>query len=381
MAQYIDGTTLTNSTAVWSNPQLTICSPLGFYSDGTIVRELVAFGNSCTLLPPQTCPSCAIDCDELISVAATQGVYNLDLNLGSVTGAVVLKMFPGDIPDGMVVRYDSQSFNKLSSPNYGLLQSTVAGEATYIGTTSASCLTPQTYTNIDNFDYVNSTWVLNGTVNVPLQAGQIQVQATAPGESVIVIPKPNATPSTLTIQVIGLCANTGWNGAFTCPKGLTGVASNLVPAASSLDVCALNYNTVMYHVPVNALSTPGNVNLHDYLFTDVNGQTAVADGWYLLPSGSDVEVTDGIVTAETSACNTWIIEDCLDQSQHTVLRGNNVFVSGDTIQYETLIPTTGPDGINRCGTILSSGTAGQGVNAIIASPLVRACNDVVNCPQ
>ena len=37
---YIDGTTLSNSTVIYSDSALTTCAPDGFYSNGLITREL-----------------------------------------------------------------------------------------------------------------------------------------------------------------------------------------------------------------------------------------------------------------------------------------------------------------------------------------------------
>tara|TARA_R110002124_G_scaffold182898_2_gene350275 strand:- start:71 stop:529 length:459 start_codon:yes stop_codon:yes gene_type:complete len=51
---YLDGTTLSNSTAIYADVELTICESDGFYSDGVIVRRLV----NCVLLNVQSCPSC-----------------------------------------------------------------------------------------------------------------------------------------------------------------------------------------------------------------------------------------------------------------------------------------------------------------------------------
>tara|TARA_R110000796_G_scaffold9053_1_gene31145 strand:- start:2283 stop:2741 length:459 start_codon:yes stop_codon:yes gene_type:complete len=51
---YLDGTTLSNSTAIYADVELTICESDGFYSDGVIVRQLV----NCVLLNVQSCPSC-----------------------------------------------------------------------------------------------------------------------------------------------------------------------------------------------------------------------------------------------------------------------------------------------------------------------------------
>ena len=51
---YLDGTTLSNSTAVYADADLTICESDGYYSDGVIVRRQV----NCVLLNIEVCLSC-----------------------------------------------------------------------------------------------------------------------------------------------------------------------------------------------------------------------------------------------------------------------------------------------------------------------------------
>ena len=53
---YLDGPSLGSSSSIFLDIGLTTCAPNGYYSDGVITRELVG----CSLLPQQTCPSCAV---------------------------------------------------------------------------------------------------------------------------------------------------------------------------------------------------------------------------------------------------------------------------------------------------------------------------------
>jgi len=48
---YLDGTTLSNSTAVYDDEELTICAADGYYSNGAIVRQLL----NCALQSSQAC--------------------------------------------------------------------------------------------------------------------------------------------------------------------------------------------------------------------------------------------------------------------------------------------------------------------------------------
>jgi len=51
---YLNGTSLSTATAIFTDVNLTICAPDGWYSDGVISRELVG----CKLLIQQTCSGC-----------------------------------------------------------------------------------------------------------------------------------------------------------------------------------------------------------------------------------------------------------------------------------------------------------------------------------
>ena len=51
---YLNASTFATATEIFVDEQLTTCAPDGYYSDGTITRQLV----DCLLLPAITCPSC-----------------------------------------------------------------------------------------------------------------------------------------------------------------------------------------------------------------------------------------------------------------------------------------------------------------------------------
>ena len=75
---YLDGDTLSNSSAVFTDESMTTCAPDGFYSDGTIVREL----SGCSLLPAEDCPNCG----ETITVASIR-LVNGDCTTGDPSSA------------------------------------------------------------------------------------------------------------------------------------------------------------------------------------------------------------------------------------------------------------------------------------------------------
>ena len=77
---YLNGTTLENSTSIYTNAALTNCAPNGFYSDTNsgIVREL----SGCILGPIQNCPECLTPCGSPIGTGSlNNGVYELNVEL------------------------------------------------------------------------------------------------------------------------------------------------------------------------------------------------------------------------------------------------------------------------------------------------------------
>jgi len=135
-----------------------------------------------------------------------------------------------------------------------------------------------------------------------------------------------------------------------------------------------------YHVPVNGQSTQGNVNLHDYLFTDENGQTAVFDNYYLCPGGFVVHTTNGIVDQKFDTCSTITVQDCTNGQLYTMNDRFSQNSVGDVIQYKRVNFTTNTvDPLIYCGTITALGT-GTDVNAQQHGAISYSCGDTTHCP-
>ena len=389
---YIDGTTLQNSTAVYTDAALSNCAPAAFYSDGSISREQVFSGSTCQLLPPQVCPSCATPCGTSISASGGTGVYRLDIDLGGTatdTGAIIIKFDPQSVPDGVIATYNGTTYNKLSSPNFGYLQANNAGTpittvATYIGSTGSQgqCQAGSiegTYTNLTVFTYSGSGFVNSGLQEtVVINANQNQLTSSAPGNCVMVVPKPNVSPTTISIDAIGPCGGTAWSIDVQCPVKIP----RLLAGNGNLDtICSAVLDQYVYHVPVNNSSTQGNVNIHDYIFADADGSASVADGWYLHPTGYIYEVTFGIVVARINdACDVITVDDCKGGGLWSFNDRFGTNTVGEVIKYKRIdsvqqeIPST-----TYCGTISSIAT-GVATNAQQEGFIARDCDDTTHCP-
>lgn len=382
---YIDGTTLNNATAVYDDAALTTCAAAGFYSDGVTSREQVLNGSNCYLLPPQPCPSCATPCGTQINGNGAQGVYQLDMDVGGTvndTGAIIIEFDPIGVPDGIMATYDGVVYNTVSSPQFGLLESTVQGVPTYIGSTGSDCGTAGggTYPNLPLFQYIGNQFVnTNQPTTVQIQAGQSQLTAGQPGDCVMVIPKPNASPAIVNFTFIGPCNSTAWNFNVQCPTALNEIISTS-PQSTSSAACTAQLNTSIHHVPV-AGTAQNLIQVNDYIFVDHDGATPATAGWYGSPFGYTYEVGPrGVVINKQTSCNHITVQDCTNQNLYTMNDRFGTNSVGEVIQYKRINQTTFQIETQvYCGTITNMGS-GTYTNAVQEGFIDYDCTDTVHCP-
>jgi len=295
---YINGTTLANSTAVFTNPTLTICAPNGFYSDGSgISREQT----DCVLGPIQACPSCTLACGgPIINATEGPGIYSMQVGVGGEptdVGAILINFYPAAIPDGIKVTYDGIEYNTLSSIVDGYHGGNLG--YTYIGASTAVCVpvAGTTYA-LNEYEYINSIgFVATGApaTNITPGAGELSFSAVSPGRCTMVIPKTSSIPSLLDISIIGVCPDTAFSIDIECPVILTGYPSTLVHPSSSA-ACADALTEQYYNAPVNGLL--GSPALYDWVFEDAYGETILSDGFYGYGASNQfMQVENGVIIA------------------------------------------------------------------------------------
>lgn len=294
---YLNGASLGSATAAFTDSNLTSCAPNGFYSDGVIVREQV----DCVLLPQQTCPSCAVPCGSPINVSGSQGIYLVDLDTGNSIGAVIIRFDPYSFPDGIKATFNGIVYNKLTSPVNGLHQSSNTNNYTFIGSTSGDCgISGTTYPALQEFLYNGVTFVPTGsTQSVTVAPGDVSLNALAPGNSMMVIPKTTTSPSVINFEMVGPCSGTAFAINIACPVLLTGFSSSLVFTSPAL-ACAETQGQTYYNASLD--NTPGIVDVYDFVYSDDKGLTQLADGFYKatgsIAGGANwFEVLNGIVVA------------------------------------------------------------------------------------
>jgi hypothetical protein len=296
---YLDGSTLSDSTAVYTDVGLTICAADGFYSDNTIVRELA----NCVLLPAQACPSCNVPCSSSSTISLSsggQGMYRTSINVGNTgtsVGAIIVEFNPRATPKGIQSLYNGVAYNKISSPVDGYHASTTPANFTFIGDIADDCgISGSTYLIPEyNYSYINTQFEATGnTQSLTVAAGDVSLSSAQPGECVMVIPKLSANPDTLNINVPSPCAPNTFTLKVYCPRLLTGISSTF-DYSSKIQACETDPSTTIYNVPVNG--TFGLPGIYDWIFYDEYGQGLAVDGWYKLASGDVIHVVDGVVVA------------------------------------------------------------------------------------
>lgn len=323
---YLNAPSLESATAVFTDDALSICAADGFYSDGVISREQVG----CVLLPQQSCPSCAVPCDQTVNLTAGNGIYSLDLNTGDTVsdiGAVIIRFNPQSIPSGIKATLGTIVYNKLTSPLDGFHKTSISQDLTYIGATASDCgISGATFNSLIKYKYNGGNFIPTGsTQTITIPAGSVSLSSSDPGNCMIVVPKTTPYPSIINFQLIGPCQNTSWNLLTNCPELLTGFSSSVVAESSEL-VCDLPQTVTYYNASL--ADTPGIVGLYDFVYYDSYGASPLLIGYYhslsIVGANNWFRVDANGIVVELGLCP-------------AVLCGNSITASGAQGVYSTEI--------------------------------------------
>jgi len=304
---YIDAATFDVATSVYLDVNLAFIAPDGIYKFGSVVRQQ----SSGILLEIETCVDCTLVCGDQEPNGSGQGIYLTTLNVGSSTGAIVLKFQAPFTPSGIRVIYDGVVYNKLSSPVNGLHQSSSYGNFTIIGDSDetgtcdiswypsgGSVLLNEYVYDTGAYDFIPT----GGVQTIAIGSGDISLDTFNQGICVMVIPKPSSAPNILRIEAIGPCTLSGFDIFPYCPEPLPSFNGSIKYDFFDEISCSTATEEVYYFQKVNIISFYP-VDVTDYVFSDENGQYPLADGYYLYDSGGGYRVlgvTDGIVTSNAS---------------------------------------------------------------------------------
>ena len=305
---YFLGLSFATASQIYLNANLTVVAPDGFwYSDGVVVRYMLAG----SLTPPVACPYCGPSCDYDFLAGGNEGQFNITFDATATTGAILLWFDPANVPDRCTWTYDGVTASEYSGGGVaasayasgGYMQGLIGGttSAANGGTFMCSPIGGGTTTITNNtgsagVSYPQDEWEWDATLPVPawvntgntVNIGPFTNMASGgvtlnnidiPGPSMMVIPKPNATPSTVSIKIDGPCGGTVWSLAVQCPIKLNGF-----PIGVAGGVCGPtgSYTSTVY-MARNFPASQGlasTISLHDWGFLDPDGVTPIPAGIY-----------------------------------------------------------------------------------------------------
>ena len=292
---YMDTASFATASAVWVDATLTTKAADGYYQFDGVYRQQV----SGLLLDSVACPACVTPCGGTINTSGTQGVYNIEVSLGSAVGAVVIRFDPAGIPDGLFVTYNGTTYTEVVSETHGFL----AGG--YLGLSTSSCVSglplPAPYT-LNQFEYSGGSFVATGLTEDIIVTDLSSLTPTRPNSCVLVLPKLTATPDIMSIKVVGFCASTAWNIEIDCPASLTLFLSSLQSATP----CSATIDQVWYFVDVTEHGI-GSPQIGDWIFADQYGNNKLSDiggaGKYRTGAGTTyIEIDSNSVVISDGTC-------------------------------------------------------------------------------
>ena len=314
--KYIDSSSFATASAVFDDVHLTIKSVDGVYQHNDQYRIQL----NGLLGPLFNCEICGIPCGENISPpGGANGLYQLEFSAGGTqadVGAIVIYFNPQTIPDGIRVLYDGVYYNRLSVPATpaitnpypqpadpgGNRQSTsgVADAFTIIGgptyADAGNCPnvfnapTTENYIFYDGYTGVNWNVGSPSPQSITINTGDV-VYGGRDVYSTLVVPKPNASPAIVTIQVLGPCSSTGWNIKVNCAEPLPSFSAQAIGSSTSCGTTTVTLYFARFEGDSNAYPVVNNP-----VFLDANGASRVSDQNYLMDNNQVITVTEGVVS-------------------------------------------------------------------------------------
>jgi hypothetical protein len=275
---FYDGANLQSSTKIFLDKLGLIPAPNGFYKEGGIVREYVdgAFVSN------DFC-DCPNPCDFIFTTTnETRSVYDATLPVGTDTGAIVFRLSISQKNAGISATYDSVSYKNTYVPS-GML--TTPRDFVLFGeSTPSPCpnqLSDNSYTGVYRYVMSGGDFTVQAT-NLSFTAYTNQVYVTGLQMGMLIIPKPNATPSTADIRIYGLCPSFDFFLEANCVEQPSEVEVYGSVYETEIDACAGPFTSPnpLYYIKRD-LSAP-TYDTGDVFFVDPFCETPAAQGYYIV---------------------------------------------------------------------------------------------------
>jgi hypothetical protein len=286
---YIDSTDFLSATAVYTDVDLTIAAPAGYYQSCGIYRQQTILPSGPVLGAPITCPYC--DNGECAVTPADgwlgeqQGVVDLDITIGTGIGVYHVSFTPLNIPNGIFIDYDAVTYGGGSSSNFGWLAGPYYGNSADAAAWGFPAVSPYQLSNLvwsgnENGSDVGIDFVPTGS-SEPIAVIPADFSGTAgnPGTINLFIPKPLAEPQVATIRIVGCVGldSDAWTLSNRCAGPLTSFLIT-TPQVSAIAACGAipAWFGSYWNGPVNG--TLGEPGLYDIMYANPTATVTLAAG-------------------------------------------------------------------------------------------------------
>lgn len=300
---FYDGNNLASSTKLFMDKNGLIPAPNGFYNEGGTVREYVdgAFVSTASC----DCPN---PCDFIFTTTNTDSsVYDALLPVGTDTGAVVFRLSVSEKNAGISAVYDGVNYKNTYIPSSML---TTPRDFVIFGTaTLPPCpnqFVDSTFTNVKGYVMSGGDFTLQSTIT-SLTVYANQVYNTGFQMGMLIIPKPDASPSTVNIRIYGMCPSFDFFLDANCVEQPTPIEvySSDYSTASALCSASPSTPTTFYYIKRNPSAVSfGN---GDVFFADQYCQTPMPQGYYIfgVDGGKNQYInigSNGVITGGIQTC-------------------------------------------------------------------------------
>jgi hypothetical protein len=309
---YYDGTSFETSTALFTDAGLTLEAPAGTYRLGGVFR--IWSGSPLTLSQVYPCGSCCQPtCGYTAPFTGSFDITTADNNkdkicadAGTGFGAIVIDFdfaptaFTG-FPMGFDATYASSTYTSVSSNRYGYIGTRYKGADAPIPEVDLIAGSPYTLLNREWQPITASFQSISINSAETVTALNTTLTANNPEKCYMVIPKPNAFPRTLDIEVYSPRPNIWGQDSrldvtVNCPSGLASFNASIDEAiVSPIDACGLLLRQTLYHAQVNG--TAGVPRLFDIVYNNIAYTTHPTVGYYHVDGGRWIYIgnNNGIV--------------------------------------------------------------------------------------
>jgi hypothetical protein len=293
---YIDSYDFASATKIYIDANRTILAPTGWYKFSNRVRK---FENG-SFVSTDFC-DCPNNCDYEFSVnAVVASAYSAAFDIGTDTGAIVIRTTPISKNIGMSASYNSVDYKDVYVDTS--LLTTAEDFVIWGAATSSPCPNISTEQEYSCASYVMSANVFYDISSEAVSIIPSQVNVTGLETGMIIIPKPTSATGTLNVYWYALCNATLFSAEGNCVETLPaleyyGFSSNSGTACDT----PIEEPNVFYYVKVD-LAAP-SLSVGDVVFSDPNAENKLTEGFYILlntlPNIVMAVNVNGVVTSIT----------------------------------------------------------------------------------